>query len=116
MYNYRREDNTDSITGRIMTKDNVNLRTPNPPPMDSNEIVDYIMEFNDYLHKNLDIYMHDTFLRTVVGVKFEEILQAEFLADYPLLEHVDVCHTEKLRVYHERLREVCISIYDEALT
>lgn len=113
MYNYRRENNTDSVTGRIISKTDVKLRTPNPPSMDCNEIVDYIMEFNDYLHENIEIYMHDTFLRTVVGSQFDDILRAEFLADYALLNYVDVCHKDKLRVYHEHLRAVCLAVYDE---
>lgn len=113
MYNYRRENNTDSVTGRIINKTDVKIRKANPPSMDTNEIVEYIMEFNEYLHENIEIYMHDTFLRTVVGSSFDDILRTEFLADYPLLNYVDVCHKDKLRVYHEHLREACLSVYDE---
>jgi len=113
LYNYRRENNSDSITGRITNKSNMVTRSQNPPPIDSEEIVEYIKELNDYIHKHTHIYLHDTFLRTVVGMKFDDILRAEFLADYPLLKYVDICHTEILRVFHERLREICNSIYDE---
>lgn len=114
-YNYRRENNTDSITGVIMTKKGVKIRTANPPSSEDVAIVDYIIELNDYLNvkENLDIYFHDTFLRTVVGCEFDDILKSEFLADYPLLEYTDICHVEKLRVYYDWLRQICVSLYDE---
>lgn len=115
LYNYRRENNTDSVTGAIMTKKDVKLRTANPPSMENIAIVDYIIELNDFLSvkENLDIYLHDTFLRTVVGCSFDDILKSEFLADYPLLQYIDVSHVEKLHVYHDWLRQICLSIYDE---
>ena len=114
-YNYRRENNTDSVTGSIMTNKDKKTRTPNPPSMNDISIVDYIIEFNDFLNvkENMDIYLHDTYLRTVVGVPFEDILKSEFMADYPLLEYVDICHVDKLRVFHDRLRLICLSIYDD---
>jgi hypothetical protein len=113
LYNYRRENNSDSITGIITDKQNMAIRSQNPPPIDSPDIVEYIKEFNEYIYKHAHIYLHDTFLRTVVGMNFDDILRAEFLADYPFLNYIDSCHTEKLRIFHERLREICNSIYDE---
>ena len=115
LYNYRRENNSDSITGIITNKTHMVIRSQNPPPIDSPDIAEYVKEFNEYIYKHGHIYLHDTYLKTVVGMNFDEILRTEFLADYPLLKYVDSCHTENLRIFHERLREICNSIYDEKI-
>jgi hypothetical protein len=111
MYHYRRENNDDSITGDIVTRQKAAVRQPHPPPMDDIAIVDYLLDWNDYLHENLRIYLHDTFLRTVVGIDFDEILRAEFQSDYPLLDFVDQRHIETIEREWKQLREVCEKLY-----
>jgi sulfur relay (sulfurtransferase) DsrF/TusC family protein len=115
LYNYRRHDNEDSVTGTITSKKDIKLRKAEPPSMDDIRIVDYIIEFHKYLEENIYIYIHDTFLRTVAGNKFDEILQFEFMADCPLLEYVDESHVAKMRSLYDRLRTMCDAVYDEKL-
>jgi hypothetical protein len=74
--------------------------------------VDYIIDWNEYLYGNIGIYLHDTYLRTILGFGFDDILQREFLADYPLLGYIDECHENKLKAFHERVREACNLVYD----
>jgi glycosyltransferase involved in cell wall biosynthesis len=111
LYNYRRETNEESITGDIMCRQRT-TRTPNPPDISDEVIVDYVLQWNDYLQENLHIYLHDTFLRTIVGVDFDTILRAEFQQDYPLLEFVDEKHVARIKELWLRLREgVCRKMY-----
>jgi hypothetical protein len=113
MYHYRRDDNNnDSVTGWITEQQTSTVRRAAPPPVDQMEIVDYIIEWNEYLYGNIGIYLHDTYLRTILGFGFDDILQREFLADYPLLGYIDECHENKLKAFHERVREACNLVYD----
>jgi hypothetical protein len=113
MYHYRRDEtNNESITGWISAQQNTTVRRAAPPPIENIEIVDYIIEWNEYLYGNIGIYLHDTYLRTILGFKFDDILRNEFLADYPLLGYIDECHENKIRIYHERLRKACDILYD----
>jgi hypothetical protein len=113
LYNYRRGDeNNESVTGTIMeTKEKI-VRKSNPPPLDDEKFTEYIFDWNDYLHDNLHIYLHDTFLRTVVGCSFDTILKAEFLLDYPYLDYIDEIHVNKLKFYYDCLRTICMETYD----
>ena len=120
MYHYRRHDNADSITGEISTIQKHIIRRANPPALHDASIgvafADYVVEWDEYLYENLDFYLHDTFLRTVVGNGFDDILRAEFLADYPYLEFVDACHVAKLRALYDRLYGICQILYDVKFT
>jgi len=111
LYDYRVENNEDSITGKIR---NNALRkfVDSPPTITDPHFSDYIVKWNIFLHENADYYIHDTFLRTVIGDDFDEILRSEFKKHYPLLEHVDKCHVENIREHHEYLRGVCAIVYD----
>lgn len=110
LYYYRKENNENSITENI-TKHQSNIRLGNPPEITDPGFADYIIEWNEYLYKNRDIYMHDVYLRTVVGCEFEYIMSKEFLLDYKYLCFVDSIHVETLRNYHNRVRSVCNAIY-----
>ena len=113
LYNYRVENNSDSITGVIQHRQKHEIRTPNPPSQENEEALrQYIWEFNSYLNENLDVYLHDTYLRTVVGLSFDDILQKEFTFDYPLLPYVNQDHLIKLKNYWESLRGICNELYD----
>jgi len=112
MYYYRRHDNADSVTGEISNIQTRIIRRANPPAFHDAAFADYIVDWDQYLHENLDFYLHDTFLRTVVGNGFDDILRAEFLADYPYLEYVDACHVAKLRALYDRLHGICQKLYE----
>lgn len=110
LYHYRKVNNEYSITETII-KSQSDIRVGNPPPITDARFSDYIADWNSYLYENLHYYMHDVYLRTVVGCSFDYILQKEFLADYPYLEYVDAVHVDTLRQYHERVRDICIRLY-----
>jgi len=112
LYNYRVEENQDSITGVIQSKQGFYTRFKQHPPIGDPQLPDYILDWNDYLYEHLDAYLHDVFLRTVVGCNMEYILQSEFRNDYELLQYVDECHVEKMRKFHEYLRGICGKLYD----
>ena len=113
LYNYRVDNNSDSITGVIVTRQKNEIRRPNPPSEDDEPaLIKYVDELNTYLRENLDVYLHDTYLRSVVGIDFDAILQKEFTADYPFLPYVEQIHIETIRSYWRRLRDICNEVYD----
>jgi hypothetical protein len=111
LYNYRRIDNDDSITGCIVDKQQNEIRQPNTPALDDSKLVDYIISLNDYLRENLKFYLHDTFLKTVIGADFDTILKTEFLTDYSLLDYIDQSHITLLKADWEKLRNICNRLY-----
>lgn len=115
LYNYRVEENQDSITGVIQSKQGFYTRNNEHPPIGDPRLPEYILDWNDYLYKHLDAYLHDVFLRTIVGCNMEYILQSEFRKDYELLSFIDECHVNKMREKHEYWRMVCSKLYDVPL-
>uniref|UniRef100_A0A6C0IPI8 Glycosyltransferase 2-like domain-containing protein n=1 Tax=viral metagenome TaxID=1070528 RepID=A0A6C0IPI8_9ZZZZ len=111
-YNYRVENNADSVTGNIKAKQSKYTLTTKPPDIASNVWSEYVFGWNEYVHENMPGYLHDTYLRSIVGCSLDTILQSEFLANYPLLPFVDKDHEEKISKKHAYLREVCNELYD----
>ena len=112
LYNYRVNENQDSVTGVIQSKQSFYTKKTQHPPIGDPSLPDYVLDWNDYLHENLDVYLHDVFLRTLVGCDMQYILQAEFRSDYDLIPYVDECHSNKMHGLHEYLRSVCKKLYD----
>ena len=115
LYNYRVTENQDSITGVIQASQRVYTKNTHPPPAGDPLWAEYIVDWNDYLYEHLDVYLHDVFLRTIVGCSLDNILQSEFRMDYVLLPFVDDCHVAKIKQTHEYLRSVCSKLYDISL-
>jgi glycosyltransferase involved in cell wall biosynthesis len=112
-YNYRVENNSDSVTGFIKTNQPKFTNLEQAPPRERvQEWADYVVYWNGYLYENMDVYIHDTYLRTLVGSDLDYILRAEFMANYSLIDFVDACHVQKIADYHHRLRAVCNELYD----
>jgi hypothetical protein len=111
-YNYRVEDNNDSVTGYIKTNQQNYTVKSTPPPEGDPAWPDYVVDWNDYLHENMPVFLHDVYLRSLVGCDLQYILQQEFRANTPLLPYVDDCHIEKIRNLYERVRMVCNLVYD----
>lgn len=111
-YNYRIENNADSVTGYIKSKQTEFTLTTKPPDFTSDAWAEYVFRWNDYVHENMPGFLHDTYLRSIVGCSLDAILQSEFLANYPLLPFVDKDHEEKISKKHTYLREVCNQLYD----
>lgn len=113
LYNYRVDNNTDSITGVIQTNQPKYTNLVQAPPREHvAEWAEYVVYWNDYLYEHIQVYIHDTYLRTLVGCELDYILRSEFMKNYELVEFVDKCHVEKIRDYHHRLRGICNEIYD----
>jgi Glycosyl transferase family 2 len=112
LYNYRVVENKDSVTGVIQSKQGLySVKEPHPPLGDP-RLPEYILDWNDYLYDNLDVYMHDIFLRSIVGCDIDYIFKAEFMANYDLLEYIDECHIDKMKEYYEYLRTASNLLYD----
>jgi len=114
LYNYHIHEDSNSITGHIQ-KTQSTVRCPNPPDIGDITFADYIVDWNTYLYDNLHLYLHDTYLRTIVGTNFDDILKAEFKADYPHIKFIDECHIKQLKELYEYLCDVCNKVYDIGL-
>jgi glycosyltransferase involved in cell wall biosynthesis len=111
LYHYRKLENDESVTETIL-KSHRFLWTPSPTSIGDVRFADYIVAWNDYLHENLHYYLHDMFLRTVVGCDLEYILRTEFQGDYIYLEFVDPIHKERMIAQYEATRALCLRLYD----
>jgi hypothetical protein len=111
-YNYRVDDNNDSITGFIKTNQHHYSVRSIPPPEGDPSWPDYVLDWNDYLYENMHVFLHDVYLRTIVGCNLEFILEQEFRANVPLLPYVDESHYTKIKALHERVQMACNFIYD----
>jgi glycosyltransferase involved in cell wall biosynthesis len=112
LYYYRVEDNMDSITGHIRGSKKKYTRSTDAPSITDVNFSDYVVDWNDCLYENMDVYLHDVFLRTIVGSDLEYILKSEFRADYELLPFVDSCHVERIKKEHEYWLGICNKLYD----
>ena len=112
LYNYRVEDNTDSITGYIKGNQQKYTRFNQKPAITDMKFADYVVDWNECLYENMDVYLHDIFLRTIVGCGLDYILRAEFRSDSELFGFVDSCHLEKIKSNHEYWRGVCNKLFD----
>lgn len=109
LYNYRVDNNEDSVTGFIQ-KNNNQIR---PARHVSNENMDECsQELNLYLDDNLSYYLHDTFLYSIVGQSFDDILKSEFKSEYCIVDKIRKEHIDKMRDLYDHLREVSNLIYD----
>jgi len=115
LYQYRVTENQDSVTGVIQARQSIYTKNEPHPPIGDPKLPEYILDWNDYLYENLDVYLHDVFLRTIVGCDMDYILRMEFRNDYDLLPYVDECHADKMQEKHEYWRSVCAKLYDVKL-
>ena len=65
--------------------------------------------------ENLNIFLHDTYLKTLVGYDFVKIMKTEFFENYELLDSINGEPKHKLISLHNRLLEVCEQLYDTKL-
>jgi len=112
LYNYRVEDNSDSITGYIKGNQERYTRKLETPTITSIDFAEYVVDWNECLYKNREVYLHDIFLRTIVGCNLDYILQAEFRSDCTLFSYVDASHLEIMKEKHEYWRSICNTLFD----
>lgn len=115
LYNYREEENDESVTGIIQMNQHKYTNQTSPPPMGDSKWLDYVITWNGYLKDNMHIFLHDIYLRTLVGCDLNTILQAEFQNNYFILDYVDQKHIAQITELHERVTLVCKEIYDIVL-
>jgi hypothetical protein len=109
LYNYRVDNNTDSITGEIKQQSNI-VRKPMTVTPDTME--ECAKDLDNYLDDHIDIYLHDTYLRTIVGMDFHTILKHEFMEEYNVLNLVKTEHMQKIFDFHSRLRQISNLVFD----
>ena len=109
LYNYRRTDNSDSITGYIQ-ETNRKIR-PARTGTDANR-EECAKELNDYLDDNIEYYLSDTFLYSITGQPFDNILKSEFKSEYCIVDLIKPCHIDKMRNKYDYLLKVCNKLYD----
>jgi hypothetical protein len=110
-YNYRVEDNSDSITGFIRSKQGVYTLTSKPPE-NPEELTEYTKTWETFIKSNVNVFLHDTFLKTLVGYDMEKIFETEFLHNCVLLNSIEREPIEKMTQLHTDLREICDTLYD----
>lgn len=115
MYNYRVENNSDSVTGFIQTSQYKYTNQSSPPPLGDDTWLDYVLEWNEFLHANIHIFLHDTYLRALVGCDLDAILRSEFKDNYAILDYVDQVHIRRITDLYTKMRGVCDEIYDNKL-
>lgn len=115
LYYYREDENDDSITGFIQMNQHKYTNQTSPPPMDDDNWLSYVLEWNNYLRDNIHIFLHDTYLRTLVGCDLDTILRAEFKNNYFILDYVEQKHIGRITELHNRVKAVCAEIYDLGL-
>jgi hypothetical protein len=115
LYNYRITENQESVTGFIQSNRHAYNRNVPHPLIGEPSLPDYILDFNECLYKNIDVYLHDVFLKTIVGCDIDSIIKSEFPIDHDLMDFVDECHLNKIKELYNYLRMVCNMIYDQKL-
>jgi glycosyltransferase involved in cell wall biosynthesis len=115
LYNYRVDENADSVTGFIQTNQHKYTIQTSPPPIGDDAWLNYVLHWNDFLHENLHIFLHDTYLRTLVGCELDAILRTEFKHNYAILDYVDQKHVNLIIELYNRVRMVCGQLYDLGL-
>ena len=115
LYYYREDENDDSITGFIQMNQHKYTNQTSPPPMDDDNWLSYVLEWNNYLRDNIHIFLHDTYLRTLVGCDLDTILRAEFKNNYFILDYVEQKHIGRITELHNHVKSVCAEIYDLGL-
>jgi hypothetical protein len=109
LYNYRQDNNDDSVTGVIKGSSRTIRK---PKEVTPENTVACAKELDEYLDKELNLYLHDIFLRTIVGSDFDTIMKNEFLSEYPLLGSIKRKHVHTMFYYHWNLQKIVNQIYD----
>ena len=115
LYHYREDENDDSITGFIQMNQHKYTNQTSPPPLNDDNWLKYVLTWNNYLNNNIHIFLHDTYLRTLVGCDLDTILRTEFQNNYFILFCVDQKHVLQITDLHNRVKRVCAKIYDLGL-
>ena len=106
LYNYRQDNN---VTGVIKA---VSRSIRKPREVTAENINECVKELDEYLDKEIKLYLYDIYLRTIVGNDFDTIMRNEFLSEYPILNNIKKQHIETMWLFHSRLKMVANEMYD----
>jgi len=115
LYNYRVVENHDSVTGVIQSAQHKFTTHTSPPTIGDDDWLDYVLKWNDFVDENMPAFLHDTYLRTLVGCDLDTILRSEFLGNYVILDYLDRKHIDKITELHTHVKQVCGELYDLGL-
>ena len=83
-----------------------------PPNKESDEWDGYVEEWERFLNENIEIFLHDTFLKTIVGYDIEKIYKTEFLDNYVLIDSIKKEPLDRIYGKYNYIRSVCEKLYD----
>ena len=115
LYNYRVEENHDSVTGVIQSAQHKFTAQSSPPQIGDDNWLDYVLKWNDFVDENMPAFLHDTYLRTLVGCDLDTILRSEFLGNYVIMDYVDRKHVDRITELYTHVKQVCGQLYDLSL-
>ena len=115
-YNYRIEENSGSITAFIQSKQNKYTINSKPPAEEDENWEKYKNDWESFVLENIEIFLHDTYLKTIVGFTLEDIIKGEFLHNYKLLDKINNEPKERIEKLYYYLRSVCNKIFDTKLS
>lgn len=113
-YNYRITDNTDSITHYIQSKrsDYNKILNDNYPSIEKVEFVNYLLKINKFLFDNIEVFLHDTYCYSIIGVKFERIIQNVLLINYNIKNYIDLEFSKELYKLYNLINQISKELYD----
>tara|TARA_B110000967_G_C18896685_1_gene571218 strand:+ start:1014 stop:1964 length:951 start_codon:yes stop_codon:yes gene_type:complete len=113
-YNYRTINNNDSITNYIQSKQSEynKILKENYPNVDNPEFIHYLLKINIFLIDNIDVFLHDTYLYSIIGIKFDNILQKTLLVNYQIKNLIDCEFSKELYKLYFVINEISKELYD----
>jgi len=111
-YNYRIEDNSNSVTAFIKSKQDLYTLNSKPPNKESDEWSGYVKNWERFVNNNIEIFLHDTFLKTIVGYDIHKIYETEFLDNYVLIDSIKNEPLDRIYSKYSYIRSVCEKLYD----
>lgn len=113
-YNYRITNNIDSVTNYIQSKQSEYSKILNEqyPNVKEPEFINYLLKINKFMIDNINVFLHDTYCYSIIGVKFEQILQKTLLKNYNIKEFIDSEFSKELYKLYELIYQISKELYD----
>lgn len=113
-YNYRITDNTDSITHYIQSKQSEYNKILNEhyPSIEEPEFINYLLKINKFLIDNIEVFLHDTYCYSIIGVKYERIIQNVLLINYNIKNYIDLEFSKELYKLYNLINQISKELYD----
>jgi hypothetical protein len=108
-------ENNDSVTGVIQSAQHKFTTRASPPQIGADNWLDYVLKWNDFVCENMPAFLHDTYLRTLVGCDLDTILRSEFLGNYVIVDYLDRKYVDMITELYTHVKQVCGELYDLGL-